>query len=151
VAGTGVYEEVGAQLVLRSVGYRGAPLAGLPFDAASGTVPHARGRVLRDGTPSAGEYVSGWIKRGPTGVIGSNRPCANETVGSLLADAPALARREVAAEDPLRALRAAGLEPVEWRGWLGIEAAEAELGRALARRTAKIADWDALLASARRG
>ncbi|MFE9257481.1 FAD-dependent oxidoreductase [Streptomyces sp. NPDC006879] len=148
VRGTGRYEDIQAQLVLRSVGYLGVPLAGLPFDPAKGTVPHAGGRVLRDGSAALGEYVAGWIKRGPTGVIGSNRPCAKETVASLLADAPALARREVFAGDPLTAIRALGLRPVTWPGWLAIEAAEADLGRALGRRSVKIPDWAGLLAAA---
>ncbi|WP_336322324.1 FAD-dependent oxidoreductase [Streptomyces lavendofoliae] len=147
VRGTGAYEDVEAQLVLRAVGYRGVPLEGLPFDAARGTVPHAAGRVLRDGAPSAGEYVAGWIKRGPTGVIGTNRPCAKETAGSLLADAPALARRRVA-DDPLATLRAWGHRPVEWTGWLSIEEAEAALGRTLGRGPVKIPDWSGLLAAA---
>ncbi|MFJ3173147.1 FAD-dependent oxidoreductase [Streptomyces roseus] len=150
VTGTGAYEEVEAQLVLRSVGYQGVPLPGLPFDPARATVPHAAGRVLREGRASVGEYVAGWIKRGPTGVIGTNRPCAKETASSLLQDAPALARRELPG-DPLDALRAAGLHPVEWPGWLAIETAEADLGRSLGRRSVKIPDWRGLLAAADRG
>ncbi|MEU9481507.1 FAD-dependent oxidoreductase [Streptomyces sp. NPDC048191] len=148
VTGTGRFEEVPAQLVLRSVGYRGVPLDGLPFDAASGTVPHTAGRVVRDGVPSPGEYVAGWIKRGPTGVIGTNRPCAKETATSLLADAPALLRRQVP-EDPATALREAGIELVPWTGWMAIERAEAELGARLGRSKVKLADWDALLTAAR--
>ncbi|MEU5689354.1 NADP oxidoreductase [Streptomyces venezuelae] len=148
VTGSGRYEDVPAQLVLRSVGYRGVPIEGLPFDAGRGTVPHAAGRVLRDGVPAPGEYVAGWIKRGPTGVIGTNRPCSKETVLSLLADAPALVRRQVP-EDPLTGLRAAGLRPVEWPGWLAIERAEAELGRSLGRGIVKIPDWEGLRAAAR--
>ncbi|WP_030198352.1 FAD-dependent oxidoreductase [Streptomyces sp. NRRL S-87] len=147
VRGTGAYEDIEAQLVLRAVGYKGVPLPGLPFDAASGTVPHAAGRVLRDGAPAPGEYVAGWIKRGPTGVIGTNRPCAKETAGSLLADAALLAARPVA-PDPLAALRAAGLRPVEWGGWLSIESAERSLGRSLGRGSVKIPDWQGLLAAA---
>ncbi|MGR4879783.1 FAD-dependent oxidoreductase [Streptomyces sp. LARHCF249] len=147
VTGTGVYEDIEAQLVLRSVGYKGVPLPGLPFDPAKGTVPHAAGRVLRAGRASVGEYVAGWIKRGPTGVIGTNRPCAKETASSLLEDAGALARRELP-DDPLDALRAAGLRPVEWPGWLAIEAAEADLGRSLGRRSVKIPDWQGLLGAA---
>ncbi|MFJ6938759.1 FAD-dependent oxidoreductase [Streptomyces sp. NPDC101132] len=150
VRGTGTYEEIEAQLVLRSVGYRGRELPGLPFDARTGTVPHAAGRVLREGAPSPGEYVAGWIKRGPTGVIGTNRPCAKETAGSLLADAAELALREVTG-DPLDALRAAGLRPVEWRGWLAIERAEEDLGRSLGRRSVKIPDWGGLLGAAAEG
>lgn len=148
VTGTGRYEDVPAQLVLRSVGYRGVPLDGLPFDPASGTVPHREGRVLRDGAPSPGEYVAGWIKRGPTGVIGTNRPCAKETVISLLADAPALGRADAPA-DPVEALRAAGVDPVPWDGWLAIERAEAELGARLGRSVVKLSDWDTLLGAAR--
>ncbi|MFJ1865575.1 FAD-dependent oxidoreductase [Streptomyces sp. NPDC088097] len=147
VFGTGVYEDLDAQLVLRSVGYLGVPLEGLPFDPVRGTVPHAAGRVLRAGRASVGEYVAGWIKRGPTGVIGTNRPCAKETASSLLQDAGALARRELPG-DPLEALRAAGLRPVEWPGWLAIEAAEGELGRSLGRRSVKIPDWAGLRGAA---
>ncbi|MFF1681759.1 FAD-dependent oxidoreductase [Streptomyces sp. NPDC058256] len=148
VTGTGRYEDIDAQLVLRSVGYRGVPLDGLPFDAEHGTVPHLAGRVVRDGTIAPGEYVAGWIKRGPTGVIGTNRPCAKETVTSLLEDAGMLVRRELP-EDPLVVLRAAGLAPVEWAGWQAIERAEAELGASLGRGVVKLPDWTSLLAAAR--
>ncbi|MFI6492587.1 FAD-dependent oxidoreductase [Streptomyces sp. NPDC050564] len=148
VTGTGRYEDIEAQLVLRSVGYRGVPLEGLPFDADRGTVPNLAGRILRDGSISPGEYVAGWIKRGPTGVIGSNRPCAKETVSSLLEDAPGLVRRDVP-EDPLAALRAAGAQPVEWAGWQAIERAEAELGASFGRGVVKLPDWESLLAAAR--
>ncbi|MEV6000007.1 FAD-dependent oxidoreductase [Streptomyces griseomycini] len=148
VAGTGRFEDVEAQLVLRSVGYRGVPLEGLPFDAAGGTVPHLAGRVLREGAVTPGEYVAGWIKRGPTGVIGTNRPCAKETVASLLEDAPALVARDLAG-DPPAALRAEGIEPVEWAGWRAIERAEAELGASLGRSVVKLPDWESLLAAAR--
>ncbi|MEU4871453.1 FAD-dependent oxidoreductase [Streptomyces sp. NPDC021608] len=147
VTGTGRYEDVEAQLVLRSVGYRGTPVEGLPFDAGSGTVPQASGRVLRDGEAVPGEYVAGWIKRGPTGVIGTNRPCAKETATSVLEDAPALARRPLPA-DPLDSLRAAGAEPVGWDGWLAIERAETALGASLGRGVVKLPDWAALRSAA---
>ncbi|WAZ19791.1 FAD-dependent oxidoreductase [Streptomyces cinnabarinus] len=149
VTGTGQFEEIEAQLVLRSVGYRGVPLEGLPFDAAHGTVPHLAGRVLREGAVSPGEYVAGWIKRGPTGVIGTNRPCAKETVTSLIEDAAALVTKGVP-EDPLTALRAEGVEPVRWEGWRSIERAEAELGESLGRRVVKLADWQSLMDAAHR-
>lgn len=77
--------EIPSALVLRAIGYRGVPQAGLPFDEATGTVPNELGRV-RD---RPGTYVVGWSKRGPSGGIGANRVCAAETVGSLLADAVA--------------------------------------------------------------
>ncbi|MEU1177977.1 FAD-dependent oxidoreductase [Streptomyces sp. NPDC005820] len=149
VTGTGRYEEVEAQLVLRSVGYRGVALEGLPFDAARGTVPHTAGRVVRAGAVAPGEYVAGWIKRGPTGVIGTNRPCAKETVASLLEDASRLVRTPVP-EDALPPLRAAGAEPVGWQGWLAIERAEAELGASLGRGVVKLPDWAALRTAAGR-
>lgn len=91
--------------------------------------------------------MAGWIKRGPTGVIGTNRSCAKETVDALLTDAPALAARPVAA-DPLAALRDLGHEPVAWPGWLAIERAESELGRSLGRGPVKIPDWAGLRAAA---
>ncbi|MFE2066920.1 FAD-dependent oxidoreductase [Streptomyces sp. NPDC059467] len=148
VRGTGRYETVEAQLVLRSVGYRGVPLDGLPFDEETGTVPHAAGRIVEGCFSAPGEYVAGWIKRGPTGVIGSNRPDAKETVLSLLEDAPVLLRRQVP-EDPVAELRAAGIEPVQWTGWQAIERAEAALGARLGRSVVKLADWDSLLEAAR--
>lgn len=146
VTGTGRFESIESQLVLRSVGYKGVALPGLPFDAERGVVPNEQGRVLRDGVPSPGEYVAGWIKRGPTGVIGTNRPCAKETVAALLADAGPLLDRPLPG-DPLDGLRALGLSPVPWPGWQAIEAAEAALGRSLDRGPVKIPDWGELLAA----
>ncbi|MEU1852131.1 FAD-dependent oxidoreductase [Streptomyces sp. NPDC019990] len=147
VTGTGRYEDIEAQLVLRSVGYRGVPLEGLPFDARTGTVPNLSGRVLREGVVAPGEYVAGWIKRGPTGVIGTNRPCAKETATCLLQDAPNLASKAIP-EDSITALRAEGADPVEWTGWQSIERAEAELGASLGRGAVKLSDWESLLDAA---
>ena len=85
--GTGEFETLDAQMVLRSVGYQSVPLAGVPFDGRTHTVPNASGRVLSEtGEPLPGEYVAGWLKRGPTGVIGTNKADAAETVQALLAD-----------------------------------------------------------------
>jgi ferredoxin--NADP+ reductase len=78
----GATETIEAGLVLSSIGYRGVPLPGLPFDAAAGTIPNEAGRVL--GVPRT--YVAGWIKRGPSGFIGTNRTCAQETIRSLVED-----------------------------------------------------------------
>jgi ferredoxin/flavodoxin---NADP+ reductase len=87
LAGTGQFEQLPVQMVLRSVGYQSVPLPGVPFDERSHTVPNADGRVLGpDGQPLPGEYVAGWLKRGPTGVIGTNKSDAAQTVRSLLAD-----------------------------------------------------------------
>ena len=77
---TGETEVIDAGLVVRSVGFRGVPVAGLPFDDERGTVPNERGRV------EPGVYVVGWIKRGPVGFIGTNKTCAQETVSTLLDD-----------------------------------------------------------------
>jgi ferredoxin/flavodoxin---NADP+ reductase len=87
LAGTGQHETVPVQMVLRSVGYQSVPLPGVPFDDRSHTVPNLEGRVTGpDGQPLAGEYVAGWLKRGPTGVIGTNKSDAAQTVRALLAD-----------------------------------------------------------------
>jgi len=84
----GLREVIDCSAVFRAIGYHGKPIPGLPFDAASGTIPSEGGRVLSSvgGTPVRGVYVSGWIKRGPSGVIGTNKKCASETAGSLIED-----------------------------------------------------------------
>jgi len=139
-------QSIDAQMVLRSVGYRGQPLAGMPFDDRAGVIPNAAGRVLRDGEVVPGEYVAGWIKRGPTGVIGTNKRDAHETADSLLADGPLLPRAEVRDPDALiRLLAERGVQVVTWQGWAAIEIAEAELGRSSGRKRAKIVDRDVLL------
>jgi ferredoxin/flavodoxin---NADP+ reductase len=85
--GTGQFETLDAQMVLRSVGYQSVPLPGVPFDSRAWVVPNTAGRVLGpDGSPLPGEYVAGWLKRGPTGVIGTNKSDAAETVRCLLED-----------------------------------------------------------------
>jgi ferredoxin--NADP+ reductase len=87
LTGTGEFERIDVQMVLRSVGYQSVPLPGVPFDERSHTVPNTEGRVLGpDGQSLPGEYVAGWLKRGPTGVIGTNKSDAAQTVRSLLAD-----------------------------------------------------------------
>lgn len=148
--GTGETETVPAQLLLRSVGYRGLALPGVPFDERNGVIPHDGGRVLRDGTPSVGEYVVGWIKRGPTGVIGTNKSDAKETVTTLLADLDSLPR--VPQPDPaaiVELLAQRGVPVITWQGWQAIDAAERALGVDGGRNRVKIADFDALLAAAK--
>src|SRR5690606_2334281 len=89
---TGEYETIPVGLVFRSVGYRGVPLPDVPFYDKWGIIPNEKGRVLtamQDGQPVSGNYVVGWIKRGPSGVIGTNKPDAVETVESLLEDVQA--------------------------------------------------------------
>lgn len=91
---TGAREELPAQLVVRAVGYRGIPTPGLPFDERSGTIPHTDGRIAG----SANEYVVGWIKRGPSGVIGSNKKDSQATVETLLSDLDGKALGDVGGE-----------------------------------------------------
>ncbi|HEY2280355.1 MAG TPA: FAD-dependent oxidoreductase [Streptosporangiaceae bacterium] len=157
--GTGELETLDVQLVLRSVGYQSVPLDGVPFDERNAVVPNDQGRVLGpDGAPLPGEYVSGWLKRGPTGVIGTNKSDAAETVRSLLADLlggeavdvplprPGLLRYPAAdsphpaadgAQDGKTALEQMladkGIRPVSYEEWLLVEAAEADLARSLGR------------------
>ena len=147
--GTGALVTVPAGLVLRSVGYRGLPVPGLPFDAEAGVVPNLAGRVLRDGEPVPGEYVAGWIKRGPTGVIGTNKHDARETVDSLLADLPDLPRApEPDPEAVVGLLAGRGVQVVDWPGWLAIEQAELARGRTCGRPRIKITDRAELLRAA---
>jgi ferredoxin/flavodoxin---NADP+ reductase len=149
--GVGEFETLPVQMVLRSVGYQSVPLPGVPFDERSYTVPNEAGRVLGpDGQPLPGEYVSGWLKRGPTGVIGTNKSDAAETVRALLADLAGgpgpedaqlpragllrLPGEAAHGDSPLRDLLAErGVRHVTYDDWLGIETAEKGLGASLGR------------------
>jgi ferredoxin/flavodoxin---NADP+ reductase len=163
--GTGELETLDAQMVLRSVGYQSVPLAGVPFDERSATVPSEAGRVLGpDGRPLPGEYVAGWLKRGPTGVIGTNKSDAAETVRSLLTDLAGgpgpddvqlpragLLRMPAAGEpgdagSPLHPVLAERNHPhVSYADWLKIETAEQELAARLGRGArVKLASRDEL-------
>jgi ferredoxin/flavodoxin---NADP+ reductase len=137
LTGTGELETIPAQMVLRSVGYQSVPLPGVPFDERSHTVPNAEGRVLGpDGNPLPREYVAGWLKRGPTGVIGTNKSDAAQTVRNLLADLCPDGVRAGDAADPeaLAALLAGrAVAPVSYTDWLKVERAEAELAASLGR------------------
>jgi NADPH-dependent glutamate synthase beta subunit-like oxidoreductase len=148
--GTGEIDVLPADLVIRSVGYRGLPLPGLPVDERTGTVPHEEGRVLRDGRPSSGEYVAGWIKRGPSGVVGHNKHDARETVASLLADAAdGRLRTHGSTDDLVDQLAAGGADPVLLDDWRAIDAAEVALGATRGRARTTMHDRDALLAAVR--
>jgi ferredoxin--NADP+ reductase len=147
VVGTGSYETLPVGLVLRSVGYQSVPLAGVPFDERRYVVPNDAGRVVDgDGRPVPGEYVAGWIKRGPTGVVGTNKSDAADTVRSVLADLSHGGRpREQRVED---LLEARGVRAVWYEGWLGIDAAEMALAEQLGRgERVKLAGWAAMRAA----
>ena len=176
---TGEFETIDVQMVLRSVGYQSVPLPGVPFDGRACTVPNAVGRVLSEtGEPLPGEYVAGWLKRGPTGVIGTNKADAAQTVQALLAD---LAGGPVEGETPLprpgllrlpgderapgdpqapddgaegwalaELLAARGIDPVTYTAWLRVSAAEEELARSLGRGDrVKLPNRDAVWSAAR--
>ncbi|SHN28683.1 ferredoxin--NADP+ reductase [Cryptosporangium aurantiacum] len=146
VVGTGEQAVIEAQLVVRSVGYRGVPLPGLPFDASAGVVPHERGRVVRDGAPAPGEYVAGWIKRGPTGVIGTNKSDAHETIETLLADAAAGRLLRTESPDSLTTLLAdRGVRVFTLEDWRTIDAAEIALGESRGRTRTTLATRAELL------
>ena len=149
VVGTGSYETLPTGMVLRSVGYQSVPLAGVPFDERRFVVPNEAGRVLNgDGRPVPGEYVAGWIKRGPTGVVGTNKSDAAETVRSVLADLKGSGRPRAQRIDEL--LEARGAQLVTYEGWLGIDAAEIALAERLGRgERVKLAGWAAMLAAVR--
>ena len=160
LTGTGEFETLPVQLVLRSVGYQSVPLPGVPFDDRSHVVPNSEGRVLGpDGQPLPGEYVAGWLKRGPTGGIGTNKSDATQTVRALLADLAGgpgpddaqlpragllrLPERQPASSDsdtsgPWSAafaslLASRGIKPISYEDWLKIENAEKDLAAALGR------------------
>jgi ferredoxin--NADP+ reductase len=146
--GTGNHHELEAGLLFRSVGYRGTPLEGLPFDGRNGVIPNEGGRITQaaDDQPASGrEYVAGWIKRGPSGVIGTNKPCAVESAEALLADA-ASAPAPAATGDIDALLAARGVRVVTFEDWKRLDAAELEDGAAAGRPRVKLASRAAMLA-----
>jgi ferredoxin--NADP+ reductase len=141
-APTGETETLDCGIVFRSVGYRGVALPGVPFDESRGTIPNESGRV--------GErvYAAGWIKRGPSGVIGTNKKDATETVELLLADlgdAPRVAKTD---EDVDLFLTERGARPVIYGGWTAIDEQERAAGEPLGRPRVKLVSWDDLLEAA---
>jgi ferredoxin/flavodoxin---NADP+ reductase len=144
---TEVHETLSCGLVFRSVGYLGVELPGVPFDARSGTIPNEGGRV------EPGVYCAGWIKRGPSGVIGTNKKDATETVELLLEDAAA-GRLELKPEASMSAIDALlaerGIQVVEYDGWMAIDEAERAAGEKCGRPRVKLCTWDALLDAAQR-
>jgi ferredoxin--NADP+ reductase len=149
---TDEHETIPCGLVFRSVGYRGVGLPGVPFDERRGVICNDRGRVLDDsGEQVAGVYCAGWIKRGPTGIIGTNKKDATETVERLLEDARAgrLAHGESRTAEAVDALLLErGARPVVYTGWLSIDALERGRGEPLGRPRVKLVTWDELLDAA---
>lgn len=149
-SGTGDLRVLEVDVVIRSVGYRGTPLADLPFDDNRKVIPHTDGRVMRDGQAVPGVYVAGWIKRGPSGIIGTNKKCAVQTVNSLLADfADPAAWSAKNPEESAVDAALAGIEVVGVDGWRRINNAEIALGAAANRDRTTIHERSALLNAAR--
>src|SRR6478672_2297970 len=151
--GTATFEEIPAQLVFRSIGYRGEPVAGIPFDEQRGLILNAGGRVTDpDGTHHRGEYVSGWIKRGPSGVIGTNKKDAQDTVDKILEDAAQARLNEPVADDIDAMLAEHAPQAVTWAGWEAIDAIETAAGAASdpGRPRVKLTEWGALREAAER-
>jgi ferredoxin--NADP+ reductase len=143
---TGVEEEIPADVVFRAIGYRSVQVADVPYDARLGRIPNAGGRVTDlDGTVQPGEYVAGWVKRGPSGVIGTNKKCATETVAALLADLAAGRLPDAEPRPPDASSRALGPgAPVSWEGWRRIDAHELEQGHQRGRARMKLVDVEEL-------
>ncbi|MET8425426.1 FAD-dependent oxidoreductase [Nocardia sp. NPDC004860] len=142
---------VEASLVLRSIGYKGEPVADVPFDESAGVIPNDKGRVLAAGNPVAGVYVSGWIKRGPRGVIGSNRMDSQETVDQLIED---FTQGKLAAPQAGRAALEALLaerqpDQIGRDGWKAIDAAEKTAGKSAGRPRVKFTSVENLLKAAK--
>jgi ferredoxin/flavodoxin---NADP+ reductase len=148
----GEHETIPAGLVFRAIGYRGIPLPGLPFDERSATIPNAGGRILdpASGAPLRGEYTVGWIKRGPSGVIGTNKKDAQETVNAILADAALGAEGLHSPASPdgaavERLLRERRPELVTYAGWSEIDRHERALGESSGRPRVKLTRIEEML------
>ena len=129
-SGTGATESLACGLLFRSIGYRGVPIEGVPFHDAWGVFPNQAGRMTDgpDGTTVPGLYTTGWIKRGPSGIIGTNRACAVETVGSLLEDVASMAEEGRSADALPSLLQERGVRCIDFAQWQQIDAAEIRLG-----------------------
>ena len=145
---------VDAGLVLTSIGYRGAPVPGLPFDRTAAVVPNDSGRVVdpATGAPVPGAYVTGWIKRGPTGFIGTNKSCAMQTVAALVDDfnAGLLDNPRARPVALAKLVRARQPDVVDADGWRAIDAAEIARGEGQGRPRVKFTSTEEMIAAARR-
>ncbi|MBA4022608.1 MAG: ferredoxin [Gordonia sp.] len=143
-------ETIETTLILRAVGYRGVPVPGVPFDDARGVISNNEGRVvtLGDEEPIQGVYATGWVKRGPSGVIGTNKKCAADTVDLLLQDyvAGALADPPQDAESFADLVSKRAPEVVDFAGWSLIDNAEKAAGRPRKRPRVKFVDVDSMMA-----
>jgi ferredoxin--NADP+ reductase len=146
--GTGDTYNIDAQLVVRSVGYRGVGLPGVPFDSRRNVIPNSDGRVTDDaGAVVPGLYVAGWIKRGPTGIIGTSKKDAAATAASVLADLEGVDGR--GGDGVVALLAQRGLQPIDVEGWRRIDAAERALGEEQGRDRTTLHERESLTDAAR--
>jgi len=146
VRGTGEFVETPVQSVYRAVGYLSTALADVPFDDAAGVIPNDGGRVLEDGEAVPGVYVTGWIKRGPVGLIGHTKSDAKETIEHLLSDLDRLPTPEIAdANAIVEHLEARGVEFTTEAGWALLDAHELSLGEAAGRERIKVVPRDEMI------
>lgn len=146
--GTGKTERLDCDLVFRSVGYRGVGLEGVPFDERAGTYVNDKGRVLRDGAVEKGVYVAGWIKRGPSGVIGTNKADSVETVKCLIEDVESLEPSEVR-ETPalIELLKKRGVRVITYEDWLNIDTLEVARGQERGKEREKFISIEEVVAA----
>ena len=146
---TGETEELACGAFFRSVGYRGIPLEGVPFDEDWGIIPNTNGRITDGDQLVEGLYAVGWIKRGPTGIIGTNKPDSLETVQNLLADIPQLSPCEKPDSQALLSLLASrDVQVVSYNDWQKIDAAEVARGTEAQKPREKLTDCREMLAIA---
>ncbi|KPL30346.1 pyridine nucleotide-disulfide oxidoreductase [Streptomyces anulatus] len=148
VRGTGRFTDWDMQSVYRAVGYYSEELPKLPFDVASGTVPHEAGRVIAGDEHMSSVYVTGWIKRGPIGLIGHTKGDANETVACVLEDRAAGRLPEPATPAPEAVdafLEDRGVRYTTWEGWHKLDAHEQALGAAQGRERIKVVEREGML------
>ncbi|QBJ98631.1 4Fe-4S dicluster domain-containing protein [Rhodococcus sp. ABRD24] len=146
-------ETLSTGLVLRSIGYKGLPIADLPFDERRGVVPNEGGRVIdpKTGAPIPGVYVAGWIKRGPTGVIGTNKHCSTATVDLLVSDFAAGLLGQPGSDREHLGQLVAERQPdvIDFQGWQRIDKKERALGASSGRSRTKLVDLASMLEAAR--
>ena len=151
VQGTGKFTEWPVQAVYRAVGYRSEAITAVPFDHGTAVIPNDGGHVVDPaGEVVPGVYVTGWIKRGPVGLIGNTKSDAKETTDMLIADA--LAGRltpRTATKDITEYLETQGIPYTTWDGWHKLDAHERSLGSAEGRERKKVVEWDEMVAHSR--
>ena len=147
---TGERYSLDSNLILRAIGYRGCAIPGLPFDHMKGIIPNIHGRLVADGITLSGIYVAGWIKRGPRGVIGTNKKCSRDTVSNLLIDYKAglLTSAKLDYEEILKKLKNRQPNLVDRERWLSIDQVEIAAGRSQQRPRTKLTSKEDLLRAA---